>query len=48
MRQRRRWLPLGLAGAVLALSACEGILSVDEAGIIEFADLEAGAAQEKR
>ena len=42
MRQRRRWLPLGLAGVVLGLSACDGILSVDEAGIIEFADLEAG------
>ena len=42
MRQRRRWLPLGLAGVVLGLSACEGILRVDEAGIIEFQDLEAG------
>ena len=44
MRQRRRWLPLGLAGVVLGLSSCEGILRVDEAGIIEFEDLDAGGA----
>ena len=42
MRHRRRWLPLGLAGVVLGLSACDGILRVDEAGIIEFEDLDAG------
>ena len=36
-----RWLPLTLAGLV-SLTACDGILDIDEAGIIVFEDLEAG------
>lgn len=39
--QRKRWVAFGLVGGMLGLSACEGILRVDEDGIIEFADLEA-------
>ena len=36
-----RWLPLTLAGLV-SLTACDGILDIDETGIIVFEDLEAG------
>ena len=36
----RRWLPLVLAG-VLVLPACDGILDIDQTGIIVFEDVEA-------
>ena len=41
MRPWRRWRPLVLAG-VLGMTACDGILEVDETGIIVFEDIDAG------
>ena len=41
MRPWRRWRPLVLAG-VLCMTACDGILEVDETGIIVFEDIDAG------
>ena len=40
MGPRRRWLSLVLAG-VLVLPACDGILDIDQTGIIVFEDIEA-------